>query len=136
MRVVKWVAILTVARAILDQFPFDRPGALNLFLSILALVELAAAVLGGLCMRRLCLRAGLARAGRGWSIFLAVFAGFYMIPVAFYDYSAYATQLGGQEYRYDRVLVSVVGASMTAVVAGLLAWAVRRMGLAIERSSN
>ena len=126
MRVVKWVSVLRVARAVMDQFPFERPGWLNLFLAILGLAQLAAAVLLGICMRRLCLKAGLDRGARAWSVFLAVFAGFYMIPVAFYDYSAYATQLGGQTYRYDPVLVSVVAASMTAILAGVLAWAIRR----------
>jgi len=126
MRVVKWVAILGVARAASDQLPFERPGTVKLFLAILGLAQLAAAVLLGICMRRLCLRAGVGRGARAWSVFLAIFMGFYAIPVAFYNYSAYATQLGGQTYRYDPVLLSVAGASATAVIAGALAWAVWR----------
>ena len=127
MKAVKWVAIVSATAAAMGHVVFAHPDTLDLLLAILGLAQLAAGVLFAVCMWRLCTKAELPRAARGWSIFLAVFLTVYVIPSAFYHYSAYVTQLGGQEYRFDVTLMSVGGSVLTGAMTALMGWALWRM---------
>ncbi|GAG16080.1 unnamed protein product [marine sediment metagenome] len=126
MRVVKLVALLGVAEAVLGHFVFPHPPGLDVFLAIYQLTQLAAFVLYLLSVRRLCAKATLAGAARAWSTTLVLFVGSYAVPAMSYYYSTYLTLLGHGRDRSDPRLLAVLGQALMAIPMIHMAFAISR----------